>query len=126
MPSLHETTLIVTDLDRSVPFYRDVIGLEVAERRGSRVAFETGECTFVLEEEFDEKTFEAYNLPKPTGHRAEGVVTAFHVVDLDAIYERANEHDMTILTEPREAHWGERLFLVEDPDGYVIDVVTPL
>lgn len=126
MPRAHETTLVVSDLDRSVPFYRDVLDMTVAERRGSRVAFETGECTLVLEEEFDEETFEAYGLSPPGDDPGRGVVVGFRYDDVEAVYDRAVDAGAEILTEPREADWGERLFLVEDPDGYVVDVVEVL
>lgn len=123
MPTTHETTLIVTDLDRSVSFYREVLDLSVAERRGSRVAFETGQCTLVLEEEFDRETFETYGLYPPGDTPGRGVIVGLRYDDVDEVYERAVAADVEILTEPREADWGETLFLLRDPDGYAIDVV---
>lgn len=127
MPTQYETTLLVADLDRSVAFYEDVLDLSVAERRGSRVAFDTGDCALVLEGELDDETLAAYGLDPPGADPGRGVLVSLLYDDVDAVHDRAAASDLAeVLTEPREAPWGERLFLVADPDGYVLDVAEEL
>lgn len=56
-------------------------------------------------------------------HRASGVLLAFTVADLPAEYERLRAEGVTIAMEPRVEPWGERVFLVSDPNGVIIEVV---
>ncbi|AWZ10444.1 MULTISPECIES: VOC family protein [unclassified Streptomyces] len=55
--------------------------------------------------------------------RAAGVLLAFTVADLPAEYERLRAEGVTILMEPRVEPWGERVFLVSDPNGVVVEIV---
>lgn len=127
MPSHYESTFIVSDLDRSVEFYEDVLDLSVAERHGSRVVFDTDDSSLVLEGAFDEQTLDAYGLDAPSAESGRGVLVSLMYDDIDPIYDRAVAHSgADVLIEPREAHWDERLFLLSDPDGYVLDVAEPL
>lgn len=55
--------------------------------------------------------------------RAAGVIVAFTVNDLPAIYERLREEGVSITMELRVEPWGERLFQVTDPNGVTIQLV---
>ncbi|MFD5143576.1 VOC family protein [Streptomyces sp. NPDC058401] len=55
--------------------------------------------------------------------RAAGVLLAFTVADLPAEYERLRSEGVPIVMEPRVEPWGERLFLVADPNGVIIELV---
>ncbi len=55
--------------------------------------------------------------------RAAGAIVAFVVDDLDAEHERLRAEGVPITLPPREEPWGERLFLVEDPNGIVYELV---
>lgn len=123
---LTQTYLLVSDVERSAAFYETVLDLTVAERSDERVAFETGECELVVEEDFDEETFSAFGLRPPGDDRGRGAFFVFDVEDVDAVYDRAVEWGATVPTEPRAVDWGRKICLVEDPDGYVLEVGRPL
>ncbi|MBT2450614.1 VOC family protein [Streptomyces sp. ISL-43] len=55
--------------------------------------------------------------------RAAGVLLAFTVADLPSEYERLRAEGVTIAMEPRVEPWGERVFLVSDPNGVIVEVV---
>ncbi|MBA0053139.1 glyoxalase [Streptomyces sp. AJS327] len=62
----------------------------------------------------------------PEGFRdrtADGVILAFVVNDLHREYERLRAEGVTITLEPREEPWGERLFMVADPNGVPVELV---
>lgn len=123
---LHQVYLMVRDVDRAVAFYRNGLGLDL-ERRGERSAeFDTGAATLMLERDFDESTLAGFGLEPPGESRGDGVIVVLFVDDVDATYERAVDADAEVLTEPRDVDWGRRLFLVRDPDGYVLEVSTPI
>ncbi|MEV8504369.1 VOC family protein [Actinoplanes sp. NPDC051475] len=55
--------------------------------------------------------------------RAAGTIVAFVVDDLDAEHERLRAEGVPITLPPREEPWGERLFMVQDPNGLVYELV---
>jgi catechol 2,3-dioxygenase-like lactoylglutathione lyase family enzyme len=57
------------------------------------------------------------------GHRADGLLVAFVVDDVDAQYERLQREGVAILTPIETEAWGERYFQVADPNGVVIQLV---
>ncbi len=45
------------------------------------------------------------------------------MADLPAEYERLRAESVPIVMEPRVEPWGERVFLVSDPNGVIIELV---
>ena len=63
-------------------------------------------------------------LPEPLRDRkAAGVIVAFVVDDLEAEQERLRAEGVPITLPLREEPWGERLFMVEDPNGISYELV---
>ena len=63
-------------------------------------------------------------LPEPLrGRHAAGVIVAFVVEDLEAELERLRAEGVPITLPLREEPWGERLFMVEDPNGIPYELV---
>lgn len=63
-------------------------------------------------------------LPEPLrDRRATGVIVAFVVDDLEAEQERLRAEGVPITLPLREEPWGERLFMVEDPNGISYELV---
>jgi catechol 2,3-dioxygenase-like lactoylglutathione lyase family enzyme len=63
-------------------------------------------------------------LPEPLRDRtAAGVIVAFVVDNLDAEQERLRAEGVPITLPLREEPWGERLFMVEDPNGISYELV---
>lgn len=58
------------------------------------------------------------------GHRADGLLLAFVVPDLDAEHPRLVAAGVPVLTEPETEPWGERYSQYEDPNGVVVQLVT--
>ena len=63
-------------------------------------------------------------LPEPLRDRtASGVIVAFVVDDLEAEQERLRAEGVEITLPLREEPWGERLFMVADPNGISYELV---
>jgi catechol 2,3-dioxygenase-like lactoylglutathione lyase family enzyme len=60
------------------------------------------------------------------GGRASGVLLNFEVDDVDAEYERALAQGLTVLLALRDEAFGQRHFIVQGPDGVLIDVIKPI
>lgn len=135
--------LVVGDLERSVGFYRDVIGLALlgsgaesdrryAEMLGvTRVRFAWAELDLgrghVLELlRFDEPSDTA---PTTRGAGLPGVVhLGIRVADIDAAHEALTKHGGTVFSRPIELaednRWlGLRVFYALDPDGHLIELI---
>ncbi|MEV4637937.1 VOC family protein [Actinoplanes sp. NPDC049548] len=54
---------------------------------------------------------------------AAGTIVAFVIDDLEAEHHRLRAEGVRITLPPRDEPWGERLLLVEDPNGIVYELV---
>ena len=61
--------------------------------------------------------------PAAAAGRADGLLVAFVVDDVDAEYERLIGEGVPITTQIETEEWGERYFQVTDPCGVVIQLV---
>lgn len=57
------------------------------------------------------------------GHRADGLLVAFVVDDVDAEYRRLQAEGVPITTPIETEPWGERYFQVTDPNGVTMQLV---
>ena len=67
-----------------------------------------------------------WNLPPLREPRGAGVVVTLTPEDVDAAYERLLEKGVAPLFPPRDVPWGVRMFMVEDPSGFLIEMSRPL
>lgn len=111
------TTLRVSDLDRSIAFYSDVLGLAPMARMGTdahRVVM------FGLDGETKvELIWEASPLPDAVGG---GVSLGFIPDDLDAFMARLDGLGIPAVG-PVSPSPDIRFFFIRDPDGYTIQLV---
>ena len=119
MDQLGYAILFVRDLERSVAFYRDVIGLPFKLQGDGYVEFATEGARFGLYDRnrLDELTGQDSSDPgRPGGE------VVFLVEDVDAEAERLREAGATILRGPLDRAWGHRTLHLEDPDGFVVEL----
>ncbi|WP_339639976.1 lactoylglutathione lyase [uncultured Porticoccus sp.] len=125
MRLLH-TMLRVRDLDTSVRFYTDVLGMQLLRRKDFpdgrfTLAFlgygdESANTVLELTHNWDTST---YNLGDAYGHIAIGVE------DVYAACERIRTSGGKVVREPGPMKHGSTvLAFVEDPDGYKIELLS--
>ncbi|GAB4915337.1 ring-cleaving dioxygenase [Mycobacterium avium subsp. hominissuis] len=111
----------VESLERSVTFYRDVIGLEVRIEGDGYVEFEMPNTKFSL--------FERSKLPELIG-REGGTAPCgeigFLVDDVDEEATRLRGLGVEVLSGPVDRPWRERTLHIADPDGNVIEFAQKL
>ncbi len=114
----------VLDEDRSVAFYRDAFGLEVADRFDfdgfTLVYLRNSEADFELELTINKGTTEPYDLGHGYGHLA---VVVDDLAAEHARFEQAGFLPRDIKELHREGQLLARFFFVADPDGYQIEVL---
>lgn len=54
-----------------------------------------------------------------------GLILNFEVEDVDAEYERAVSGGLPVVKSLRDEPFGQRHFITRDPNGLLIDVITP-
>ena len=115
--------LFVADLERSVAFYRDVVGLEFRLAGDGYVEFATQGARFGLYDRnrLGELTGQGAELP-----RAPGGEVVFLVEDVDDEAARLRAAGATILSGPVDRPWGHRTLHVLDPDGFVVELAEEI
>jgi lactoylglutathione lyase len=114
----------VRDERRSVDFYHDAFGLEVADRFAfdgfTLVYLRNGETGFEVELTINHDQTEDYTHGSGYGH------IAFAVDDIEAEHERftaAGLKPRDIVEFNRDGALMAKFFFVEDPDGYKIEIL---
>ena len=115
--------LFVADLERSVAFYRDVLGVPFKLQGDGYVEFATQGAKFGLYDRnrLGELTGQGVSRPVEPGGEV-----VFLVEDVDAEAERLRVAGATILMGPVDRPWGHRTLHVEDPDGFVVELAVEI
>jgi catechol 2,3-dioxygenase-like lactoylglutathione lyase family enzyme len=140
---IHHVCVIVSDLERSLRFYRDVLGLEVLERvdliAGKEASLGVGlpdarfELVHLGAKEGPTRLemlhyFSPESRPLPPEKRSNDVGTAhaaFRVKNIDAYYDRLRESGVRFISEVQESSTGERFCYFYDPDGAILEIIEP-
>ena len=118
---------MVTDLEASTAFYRDVVGLSTSRVEDGNAEFDTGAATLVLESDFDPDVPDAFGIDDPGDERGRGVIVALEVdgpATVDEVCDRVP--DESVRLAPTDVDWGRRMALLADPDDYTVEVSAPL
>ena len=112
--------VFVSDMPRSVAFYRDVIGLPLKFDSPEWSEFATDGATLALhraERTDAEKAAGDGGAELPAGHCRPGL----SVPDLDEFHLRMVEHHVSCTQQPKDL-FGARIAQYLDPDGLAISV----
>src|SRR6266571_2884923 len=109
-------TLTATDLQRSIAFYRDVLGFMVGEEwrdKGALAGCEihAGAVTFMLNQDDFKK---GRDRQKGIGTR----IWCHTAQDLDKVAADIKARGGNLDQEPQDMPWGDRVFMITDPDGF--------
>lgn len=121
---LLHTRMRVSDMDQTIKFYTDVLGLEVLERktspRGSHLAF--------LKVPNSEELIELCSFPASGAVQVQEdlVHLAFEVEDMDQTIQELNTKGIPITDGPTTSSSGSRFIFIDAPDGYEIELIQRL
>ena len=108
--------VFVSDMDKSVAFYRDVLGFPVRNQSHKWTEFGTGETTLALHlADADEHPHT--HAMMPAGHCHVGLT----VPDVDAFHAEVVAKGVKCLQPPKKQNWGT-LAVYADPDGLPVSV----
>lgn len=118
---LLHTRYRVTDLDKTIAFYRDVIGLQEVDRkvspRGSKLVF--------LKAPQSEELIEICEFPAsgPVIVGPDLTHLAFEVDDLDAFARHAAAKGSPLSDGPTTTSTGSIIAFVDAPEGYEVEII---
>lgn len=118
---LLHTRMRVSDMEQTIRFYTDVLGLEVLERktspRGSKLAF--------LKVPNSEELIELTSFPPsgPVRVQEDLVHLAFQVESLDDTIASLNEKGVKVTDGPTQTSSGSRFIFIDAPDGYEVELI---
>ena len=123
MDRLGYVILFVQDLERSLAFYRDVIGVPFRLEGDGYLEFATQGARFGL---YDRNRLEELTGQGPGAPEHPGGEVVFLVEDVDAEAARLRAAGAAVLAGPVDRPWGHRTLHVEDPDGFVVELAVEI
>jgi catechol 2,3-dioxygenase-like lactoylglutathione lyase family enzyme len=115
--------LVVNDLERSVAFYRDVLGAELyREYGGTSAVFKLlGNWLLLVTGGGPTEDKPTVTFAPPADPDRVSTETIFRVPDCREAYEELTRRGAAFLTPPVESEWEIRAFF-RDPDGYLFEI----
>jgi len=126
MPQLNAIGIVVSDMARSIAFYR-VLGLDVPETPGEGHAdtFLPNGVRFMLDTEDVVRSFRP-DWTRATGNQLGVAFECASAAEVDETYRRAVDAGFHGEKEPWDAFWGQRYAQLADPDGVPVDLYASL
>ena len=117
MTTLKYVTLFVSDMDRSVAFYRDVLGWPLKCQSPERTEFATGGTTLALR--YASRSSGAAAVQGEIAGRCQ---LGFWVEDVEAFHQDMVARGTPCIQPPTEYASGAKLAVYADPDGLPFSV----
>jgi uncharacterized glyoxalase superfamily protein PhnB len=111
--------LLVRDIEKSLNFYRDVLGATVRYSDVDFAALSLPGLEFMLHADHAYDNHPLHPLLQATKERGVGAELRFLGLDPDQLAERANRAGSRILQPPKDFPHGWRELTLRDPDGYI-------
>jgi len=118
--------LLVQDVAKALPFYRDVLQATVRYADGDFAAMEIAGTDFMLHADHSYDKHPLYERVKNVKARGIGAEIRVMGIDPDALEERAKRFGAEIVQEARNFPHGWRDVMLADADGYVWAVGIPI
>jgi catechol 2,3-dioxygenase-like lactoylglutathione lyase family enzyme len=114
--------ILTVDVAGTADFYRRHLGFETAFAADWYVHLtaEDGARNLAILDHRHE------TIPELAREPVRGMILNFEVEDVDAVHDRLSAAGLTILLPLRDEPFGQRHFITADPNGVLIDVVTPI
>lgn len=129
--SLGYVILYVRDVSTSMSFYEKAFGLSRRffhdENGNAYGELETGAVRLsfasvqMAKEHVDQEVIAASPQNAPLGFEI-----AFVTADVEGLFRRVLDSGATSVREPAKKPWGQTVAYVRDPDGYLVELCTPL
>ena len=122
MPQLNAIGIVVSDMARSIRFYR-LLGVDVAETpdEGHIDTFLPNGARFMLDSEDVVRSFRP-DWSRETGNQLALAFECASPAEVDEVYARVTGAGFDGEKAPWDAFWGQRYAQLRDPDGVPVDL----
>ena len=125
MPELNAIGIVVSDLARSIAFYR-LLGVDFPEHGEGHIEATLPNGTrLMLDEESVIRSFRP-DWTRETGNQLALAFECSTPAEVDELYARAKADGFDAEKEPWDAFWGQRYAQLRDPDGVPVDLFAGL
>ena len=124
--SLPAVFLIAKDYAASRRFYTETLGLKEARAAKDHVRYDLGGTALIIHAPIPDAEMRRWNLDPLREPRGAGVVLTLTPADVDRAHAVLIEREAEVMFPPRDAPWGVRMFMLKDPNGFLIEVSRPL
>jgi len=116
----------VEDLDRTLAFYKDKVGLPVRfqDKGYAELAVEGARFALLARSRVTELAGKEH-AARPAAGAHEGAVT-FLVEDVDRLHRDLGSRGVSFLGTPQDRPWGQRSVYFQDPEGHLVEIATNL
>lgn len=108
--------IVVTDMQKSVEFYKKVLGLRVITDFGANKTL-TGGVALQTED-----TWQDFIDGKDINYSSNNFELYFEEDDFDGFLEKLDSMEIDYVHPVKEHHWGQRVVRFYDPDKHIIEV----
>lgn len=115
--------LLVDDVEKAAAFYQAHFGFRSLFTSDWYIHLQQADHPSV-NLAFVSRTHET--VPENSRKPVAGMLISFEVDDPDAIYDRLRDAGVPVLRTLRDEDFGQRHFIVEDPNGVMVDVIKPI
>lgn len=124
MSVLFRIELYVRDIEESLNFYQDIIGLEMYGRneRCGRFNYDCFSLLITSESILGDEHY--FNKKSKSNIKGNGFELIIVVDELEKVYQRCLDNNYPIEVDVEEYPWKMRGFKIADPDGYFLRVTS--
>lgn len=116
--NLFAVCLLVDDFERSLVFYRDMLGLPVKSTEGKFADFDLQGTSLAIFQKDEAVTMFPKEHMKPGG----SAVLGFQVEDVQKACDALKAKGVDVFEGPKTTSWGQTVAYFTDPDGNVWEV----
>jgi len=118
------SVLFVRDLQVSRAFYEGLLQQKVLLDHGPNIGFEAG---FALWQTSHADSVIFGELQPHPGRMGSGNLELYFETDeIEQVWTKMETAGVSVIHPIREQPWGQRVFRVEDPDGYIVELGEPV
>jgi catechol 2,3-dioxygenase-like lactoylglutathione lyase family enzyme len=120
--------LAVSDLEASLAFYRDRLGLEVVATYDDPpyATFLAAQARISLAEEgHPAEDRPGVTMSAPRDRSQANIVLVLEVEDARAVHRELTAEGVRFLADPYQPPWGGSRFFCVDPDRYLVEIEQP-
>ena len=114
LKKLDVMVILIKDVNKTADFYKK-LGFTITERTDIKVATQVGDFYIDFHDENVEVNVESGKEPKGLG-----IYIYVNVDDINTYYQSLLNKGLKPSSKPKNWSWGNREFVIKDPDGYKI------